>query len=148
MDDLFDPYRGFFDFSFAAQGGINFKFVIRRPAPDDGKIGFAEALRLHRQTKAPGGSSSGGDQYDTAGFAIKPGDDGHLAAIGDFKSQIFFQPVPQGGGIAGHAGVDQQVRWFVHHHVVIAFPDDIKIRIVQFFFDETGACEWKRAVEM
>jgi len=78
----------------------------------------------HGFTEAACGVGGGGDEDDSAGFAVEAVDDGELAAVAQFVGAEVFEVVEEGAGSAGFAGVDEEVSGFVEDEEVIAFVED------------------------
>jgi len=127
MHGTLEMDRGFGHLAEPEDGGIDVKSFFLRPAADDGEIGFPDFSFLHGHGGCAGGSGRFGHQHGSAGLAVEPVDERHLAAVDEFVAKEFAQSVPEGARAAGLGGMHEEAGRFVHDKEVGSFPEDFEV---------------------
>ena len=121
MNGLFEPDFGWVNDSLAQERLVDDEGGFRRPAEDDRRVGFADAVLSDPEAQLPGGLTGFRDEDQAAGFAVKAVNERDGGAVYDFKSQETSQFVPKSVRSSRTGGMNQKICGFVNHQKAVIF---------------------------
>ena len=113
VDCLFEPDFARRDCSLAEKRLVHLEFVLRRPTPHNRLVGFGQLLFFDQRMKISGGIPVRSHEYEPAGLAVEPSDNGHLTPVGDFKGEQLSELMPQRHGSVRLSRMDEQMSGFI-----------------------------------
>src|SRR5439155_11512319 len=127
MNHLFQPDLGVIEFTLSFKRSVHLFCFPFRPARNNHQILLSQPAPLHEQSKFSSGRRCFRNEDKTTRFAVEPGYDRNLTAVGNFKNKQFTQLLPKCWCAVWLGGMDEKKRRFIHDNVIVRLVDDLEM---------------------